>query len=78
MTAQSPYVYVLVIEGNPPAHFTWPNTARKFIRDTYTNSEGELHLPPPGYLSLKRYPANPRSAQAVIIAPLDIGQFLAG
>lgn len=76
MTAQSPYVYIVEMAGQPPAVFTWPNVARKFIRDTYT-SGGELHLPPADRLQVTRYKVNPKAGQAMIIDRLPVTQFLA-
>lgn len=73
---QSPYAYILTIEGQPPAVFTWPNVAKKFIRDIYSTAEGELTLPPPGYLVLKRYKVNPRAGHAMVIDNLDVEKFL--
>jgi hypothetical protein len=77
--AFSPYVYSLGVDGQsgPPAVFTWPNIARKYIRDTYT-VDGELHLPPPGHLRLARYKVNPKAGQRPVADMLDVGEFLAG
>ncbi len=72
----SPYAYILTIPGQPLAVFTWPNVVKKFIRDTYT-VQGELKLPPEGYLTLHRYRVNPKAGAAFIIANLNIEKFLA-
>ncbi len=71
----SPYAYVLEIKGQPPAIFTWPNCAKKYLRDTYT-LDGELRLPPEGYLVLKRYKVNPKAGQALMITGLNVEKFL--
>lgn len=69
------YAYVLDMPGQPLAVFTWPSVVKKFIRDIYTVNE-ELHLPPAGHLTLKRYKVNPRASHAVIIENLDVEKFL--
>lgn len=76
MTFQSPYAYVLEMPGQPLAIFTWPNVVKKFIRDVYSR-DGELHLPPAGHLTLKRYKVNPGASHAIIIDNLDVEKFLA-
>lgn len=77
MAFQSPYVYFLEIQGQPPAPFTWPNVCRKYIKDVYTSVDGELRLPPEGHLILTRYKLNPKPGQAVIIDRLKIDKFMA-
>jgi hypothetical protein len=73
----SPYAYVLWTQGDPePAVFTWPNCVKKYIRDTYT-TDGELHLPPDGHLSLFRFKVNPKAGSRVLGATLDVEKFLA-
>lgn len=76
MSFQSPYVYVVTFKGQPPAIFTWPNVARKYIRDIFSK-DGELHLPPGDYITLERYKVNPKPAQAVIIDRMNVEVFLA-
>lgn len=71
----SPYVYFIEIQGQPPAVFTWPNIARKFLRDTYT-LDGELHLPPEDRLAITRYKVNPKVGQAVIVDRYKAEKFL--
>lgn len=77
MTFNSPYVYVVLIEHQPQAIFTWPNIAKKYVRDIYTNSKGELTLPPDGVLKIWRYKVNPKAGQAIIIDSLKPEKFLA-
>lgn len=74
---QSPYAYVITWPQQPTAIFTWPNIARKFIRDVYTNADGELALPPEGHMTLSRHKVNPKPGHAVVIDRLDIARFLA-
>ena len=69
---QSPYAYVLDIEGQPPAVFTWPNVCKKYIRDIYGDT-----LPPKDRLKLRRCKVNPRAGQTVITDYLDVEAFLA-
>jgi hypothetical protein len=78
MRAPSPYVYSVSIQGQdgPPAVFTWPNIARKYIRDTYT-VDGALALPPEGRIRLARYKVNPKAGQRPVAEMLDVGEFLA-
>lgn len=76
MSSQVIYAYILTIEGQPPAVFTWPNVARKYIKDIYTDSDGALQLPPKGYMALKRYKVNPKAGRPVVIDNLDIEIFL--
>jgi hypothetical protein len=79
MSFQSPYAYLLTIEGQPPAVFTWPNACKKFLRDTWEDEDGVLKLPPPGYLVLKRYKVNPKAGQALVIDIItDIARFVSG
>ena len=73
---QSPYAYVLGLPDLPPAVFTWPNAVKKYIRDTYS-TDGELHLPPPGRLTLYRYKVNPKAGHRLVTDQLDIEVFLA-
>lgn len=77
MTFQFPYAYVVNIQHQPQAIFTWPNIARKYIRDIYTNSKGELKLPPDPVLRIWRYKVNPTAGQAIIIDSLKPEKFLA-
>lgn len=76
---QSPYAYVLEIQTMPghyaTAVFTWPNPAKKYIRDMYS-LDGELHLPPPGHLILKRYKVNPKSTRIPGCDMLDVEKFV--
>jgi hypothetical protein len=72
---QSPYAYVTDIGGSI-AVFTWPNCVKKYIRDFYT-VDGELHLPPPGYLKLTRHKVNPKAGGPVVTDYLDVERFLA-
>lgn len=72
-----PYAYILTGQGQSPAVFTWPNVAKKYIRDTYADSGGALHLPPEGFLSLQRHKVNPRAGRPPVIDTLDIASFLA-
>ena len=76
MSFQSPYAYVVNIEGQPPAIFTWPNVCKKYIRDIYGDSDGVLTLPPPGYLVLKRHKVNPKPGAPAVIDILDVERFL--
>ncbi len=71
----SPYAYVLSILGERRV-FTWPNCAKKFIRDTYT-VDGELHLPPESHISLIRYKVNPKAGQPDRSENLNVEKFLA-
>jgi hypothetical protein len=76
--SQSQYAWVLEIPNGPTSVFTWAVCAKKYLRDLYTDADGELKLPPPGYLVLKRYRVNPKAGHAVIIEPVsDIERFLA-
>lgn len=72
---QSPYVYVVNIGDQGPAIFTWPNVARKYIRDTFT-TDGELHLPPRDRVRLTRHKVNPRAGAAVVTDYLSVEVFL--
>jgi hypothetical protein len=79
--AFSPYVYILTRFSptgarQDPDIFTWPNVARKFIRDAYT-VDGELALPPAGHLILSRHKVNQRPGQPRVIDVLNIVEFLA-
>lgn len=69
------YVYFVEIAGQPAAPFSWPNVAKKFIRDTYS-TDGELHLPPDGRLTITRYKLNPKAGQAIIIERYTAEKFL--
>lgn len=71
----SPYAYVLWALGEQ-AVFTWPNCAKKYIRDTYT-LDGELHLPPEGLLILTRFKVNPKAGGHVVSEILNVEKFLA-
>jgi hypothetical protein len=71
----SPYAYVLWAAGEQ-AVFTWPNCAKKYLRDTYT-VDGELHLPPNGLLILTRFKVNPKAGSKVVSEELDVEKFLA-
>lgn len=70
------YVYVVNIGDQGPAIFTWPNIARKYIRDTFT-VDGELHLPPRDRLRLTRHKVNPKAGGAVITDYMNVEVFLA-
>ncbi len=76
----SPYAYVLeeFLPGKQEvsAVFSWPNCAKKYLRDTYT-VDGELHLPPATRLKLTRHKVNPKSGRLAPREQLDIGAFLA-
>jgi hypothetical protein len=72
---QSPYAYILEMPGAPVAIFTWPNVAKKYIRDIYT-IDGELRLPPPGHLTLTRYRVNPKAGHVAVASPLIVEEFL--
>ena len=71
---QPVYAYVVDLSGSV-AVFTWPNVAKKYLRDIYT-TDGELHLPPPGYVKLTRHKVNPRAGGAVVTDFLNIEAFL--
>jgi hypothetical protein len=78
---QPPYAYILEQTWPGSGHqdaftvFTWPNACRKYIRDTYT-TDGELHLPPAGLLTLTRVKVNPKAGQRVIADGMNIEAFL--
>lgn len=74
----SPYAYILEVRHQPAVVFTWPNVARKYIRDTFSGTDGELTLPPDGYMTLTRYKVNPKAGQAVIITRIDIRKLCEG
>ncbi len=71
----SPYAYVLWALGEQ-AVFTWPNCAKKYIRDTYT-ADGELRLPPADLIILTRFRVNPKAGQGPSSVQLDVEKFLA-
>jgi hypothetical protein len=74
---QSQYVWALSrsADSAPFAVFSWANVAKKYIRDTYT-TDGELHLPPRGHLTLIRYKVNPKASRNAIWDELGIEEFL--
>lgn len=81
MTSQVIYAYLVTryVGGDRvnPVVFTWPNTAKKWLRDTYT-TDGELHLPPPGRLILTRVKVNPKAGHPPVTDVLNLEEFLSG
>jgi hypothetical protein len=71
------YVYEVRIQGQPSAYFTWPNPAKKFIRDIYTTFDGALALPPEDRLEVIRHKVNPRASHAMIIDKINVEAWLA-
>lgn len=76
MSFQSPYIYIVKIEGQPDAFFTWPNPAKRYIKDIYTGRDGELHLPPGDRIAVKRSKVNPHAGHTIITDTLNIQSFL--
>jgi hypothetical protein len=71
------YIYEVKITGQPSAYFTWPNPAKKFIRDVYTTFDGALALPPRDRLKVTRHKVNPRASHAMIEDVIDVEEWLA-